>query len=134
MFHTDLCLSVQTFIRGESQLTAELVNEMIAQAEDTIHKEQDRLYGEQSKIYELETTAKALEQEYAKIKSWADMYDQSSIAGKKMILAQFIKGVYVHRNYEIDIELNVSFAQLKSYARAGSSGGCNGPVADVVDF
>ena len=121
-------------IRGESQLTAELVNEMIAQAEDTIHKEQDRLYGEQSKIYELETTAKALEQEYAKIKSWADMYDQSSIAGKKMILAQFIKGVYVHRNYEIDIELNVSFAQLKSYARAGSSGGCNGPVADVVDF
>ena len=89
---------------------------------------------EQEKIRELKTTAKALEQEYAKIKSWADMYDHSSIAGKKMILAQFIKGVYVHRNYEIDIELNVSFAQLKSYARAGSSGGCNGPVADVVDF
>ena len=99
-----------------------------------IQKEQDRLYEEQAKIYELETAAKTLEQEYAKIKSWADMYDQSSIAGKKMILAQFIKGVYVHRNYEIDIELNVSFAQLKSNARAGSSGGCNGPVADVVDF
>ena len=118
----DYKAEVIKIIRGESKLDPELVNEMIQRAEAEIKEEKERLQQEQKTIRELETTAKALEQEYAKIMSWADLYDKSSIAGKKMILSQFIKSVHVRRNYEIDVELNISFEQFKD---------CTGPVARV---
>ena len=57
------------------------------------------------------------------------MYENASIAGKKMILSQFIRAVRVSRDYEIDIELNISFEQFKTGLRACGSRGGNGPVA-----
>ena len=32
-----------------------------------------------------------------------------------MIVAQFVKGVYVHKDYEIEIEFNVSFGDFKVF-------------------
>ena len=118
-------------IRGESKLDAELVNEMIKRAETEIREERIKLQQEQDTIRELDLSAKALEKEYTQIMTWADMYDKSNTAGKKMILSQFIKSVRVSRDYEIDIDLNISFEQFKTGLRACGSRGCNGPVAHV---
>ena len=43
------------------------------------------------------------------------MYDNYSFEAKKMIVAQFVKGVYVHKDYEIAIEFNVSFEDFKVF-------------------
>ena len=118
-------------IRGESKLNAELINDMISKAENEIKGNEDRLKKEQETIRELEVAAKALEKEYSQIISWADMYENASIAGKKMILSQFIKAVRVSRDYEIDIELNISFEQFKTGLRACGSRGGKWPVAHV---
>lgn len=53
-------------------------------------------------------------QEYARLVSWADMYDKCNFEAKKMILAQFIKAVYVRRDYEIEVEFNVSFEEFQN--------------------
>ena len=104
---------------------------MISKAENEIKGNEDRLKKEQETIRELEVAAKALEKEYSQIISWADMYENASIAGKKMILSQFIKAVRVSRDYEIDIELNISFEQFKTGLRACGSRGGKWPVAHV---
>lgn len=55
-------------------------------------------------------------QEYERIKSWADLYDTCTFYEKKMIISQFIKSVYVYRDYTLEIEFNVSFEDFKTMA------------------
>lgn len=54
--------------------------------------------------------------EYEKIKTWADLYDNCNFAAKKMIISQFIKSVYVYRDYTLEIEFNVSFEEFRTMA------------------
>ena len=56
------------------------------------------------------------QQEYDKLKSWADLYDNCTFAAKKMIVSQFIKAVYVYRDYTLEIEFNVSFEDFRTMA------------------
>ena len=119
-------------IRGESRLDADLISEMLQRTDIEIQKAQERLQQEQNIIAELEASAKELEKEYAQIMNWADIYGKSSTAGKKMILSQLIKAVRVNRNYEIDIELNISFDQFKTGTKAIGSRGRKKPVARAV--
>jgi len=56
------------------------------------------------------------QQGYDKLKSWADLYDNCTFAAKKMIVSQFIKAVYVYRDYTLEIEFNVSFEDFKTMA------------------
>ena len=44
------------------------------------------------------------------------MYDTCTFAAKKMIISQFIKSVYVYRDYTREIEFNVSFEDFKTMA------------------
>lgn len=46
--------------------------------------------------------------------SWAEMYDNCTFETEKTIVAQFVKAVHVKRDYEIDIEFNVSFAEFQA--------------------
>ena len=61
-------------------------------------------------------------QEYAQMIGWAELYelyDNCSFEAKKMIVAQFMKAVYVGRNYELDISFNVSFEDFQRLYREG---------------
>ena len=59
--------------------------------------------------------------EYDQLLSWADLYDKSSFEAKKMIVSQFIKAVRVGRDYNIEVDFNVSFEELQNY-RADNPG------------
>ena len=52
----------------------------------------------------LKNSAAAVQKEYDKIMSWADLYAGSSIEGKKMILRQLIDRVNIGRDFEIEVE------------------------------
>lgn len=64
------------------------------------------------------------QQEYDKLKTWADLYDNCNFAAKKMIVSQFIKSVRVYRDYTLEVEFNVSFEQFQQL-QAACSGGAN---------
>jgi len=53
------------------------------------------------------------QQELQKLQTWADLYDNCSFSAKKMLVAQFIKAVYVYRDYRIEVEFNVSFEAFR---------------------
>jgi hypothetical protein len=62
----------------------------------------------------LETSEKR-KREYDRLLNWADLYDKSSFAAKKMIVSQFIKSVRVGRDYNIEVDFNVSFDEFQSF-------------------
>lgn len=71
----------------------------------------------QTATAELEETVQSASQvlrEYDQLIGWAEMYDNCTFEAKKMIVAQFVKEVHVRRDYEIDIEFNVSFEEFQA--------------------
>ncbi len=64
------------------------------------------------------------QQEYDKLKTWADLYDNCNFAAKKVIVSQFIRSVRVYRDYTLEVEFNVSFEQFQQL-QAACSGGAN---------
>ena len=89
----------------------------------------------QTATAELEETAQNASQvlrEYDQLMGWAEMYDNCTFEAKKMIVAQFVKAVHVRRDYEIDIEFNVSFEQFQALYLEGEPEGARKPGTDTV--
>ena len=106
-------------IRGESKLDADMLNELVAQTKAEI---EDLSYALAQAKEAQETLQKSDEQEteeYAKLKSWADIYDQCSFETKKMIIAQFVKSIYVYEDYHLEIKFNVGFDEFASLTTDG---------------
>ncbi|MEA4993501.1 hypothetical protein SDC9_64448 [bioreactor metagenome] len=68
----------------------------------------------QAELEEYSTSAEAVRREYARLINWAELYEGNPFEAKKMIVAQFVKAVYVRRDYELEIEFNVSFEDFRS--------------------
>jgi hypothetical protein len=54
---------------------------------------------------------KKTHQNLKELLTWADLYQSSSMASKRMIMSQLIKAVRVHRDYELDIDFNIAYEQ-----------------------
>lgn len=108
-------------IRGQSKLSIDLLNTLVAEAESQIQKAQASADAAEAELQELLETSEGLKREYDQLLSWADLYDKSSFEAKKMIVSQFIKAVRVGRDYNIEVDFNVSFEELQSY-RANNPG------------
>lgn len=112
--YDDLRAETIKVIRGTSQLNAELLNELVEEAADALQQAESDWRTAQAELNEYTESAESVRQEYAQLISWAEMYENSSFEAKKMILAQFVKAVYVRRNYELDILFNVSFKDFQA--------------------
>ncbi len=103
-------------VRGESRLDIDLLNDLVSKAKQ---KTQTLSATVDAAKLELEQHLESSDveiQEYERIKSWADLYDTCTFYEKKMIISQFIKSVYVYRDYTLEIEFNVSFEDFKTMA------------------
>lgn len=56
----------------------------------------------------------------------SDLYRESSFEAKKMIVSQFVKTVRVGRDYNIEVEFNVSFEDFQQYCIE------NGEISDAT--
>lgn len=112
-------------IRGESNLSRELLNTLV----ETVSRERDELLAAvetaRQELDERLNSADEERREYEKLKSWADLYDTCSFAAKKMIISQFVKSVYVYRDYTLEIEFNVTFDEFKTLAAECEDQGVN---------
>lgn len=108
-------------IRGQSKLSIDLLNTLVAEAESQIQEAQASAETAETELQELLETSEGLKREYDQLLSWADLYDKSSFEAKKMIVSQFIRSVRVGRDYNIEVDFNVSFEELQSY-RADNPG------------
>jgi len=116
---------VYKVIQGKSSWSQELLNELIVTTKDAIEKLGTEIDTAQQYIDEYGKAEKELNAEYDKILTWADMYEGSTLEGKKMILWQIIDKVRVGRDFQIEIDLKNTAKQFKELwnSQKSSSGG-----------
>ena len=103
-------------IRGQSNLSVELLNALVKETETMIALAQTRIDAAQTEYESLLASAENLRQEYDRLLTWADLFDTCSFEAKKMIVAQFLKAVRVSRDYNIEIDFNVSFEEFQNFS------------------
>ena len=103
-------------IRGESRLSADLLNEMVQKTQEEVVQLEKTVADIQRELDSHLASAKEEQKEYQKLKSWADLYDNCSFEAKKMIVQQLIKAVYVYRDYTLEVEFNVPFEEFQHLA------------------
>ena len=108
-----LRLETVKVLQGKSRLDVDLLNSLVAETKEAIQVLEEQVQTAQGEMQERLDSAKTVQQEYEQLMGWADMYDRCTFEAKKMIVAQFVKAVRVRRDYEIDIEFNVSFEEFQ---------------------
>lgn len=112
--YQDLRAETIKVIQGTSRLNADLLNGLVDETKGQIAEIQSQMQAAEAELQGVVAGAERVRQEYAQLISWAEMYDNCTFEAKKMIVAQFVKAVHVKRDYEIDIEFNVSFAEFQA--------------------
>ena len=111
-------------IRGESRLNVDLLNELIDKAQTDVEALSQTAEAARQELESRTADMETEQQEYDKLKTWADLYDNCNFAAKKVIVSQFIKSVRIYRDYTLEVEFNVSFEQFQQL-QAACSGGAN---------
>lgn len=100
-------------IRGESKLSGELLNTLIMKARE---EEKQLAAAYENALTEFNVRSANMDpenREYERLASWAEVYDSCSFEAKKMFISQFVKSVRVYRDYNLEIEFNVSFEEFR---------------------
>ena len=112
-------------IRGQSKFDMEFLNELVSKAKAEVAELEATVDAAKEELDIHLVNADIERKEYEKIKTWADLYDNCNFAAKKMIISQFIKSVYVYRDYTLEIEFNVSFEEFRTMATECQDQGTN---------
>ena len=111
--HQDLRAETLRVIQGTSRLNVDLLNsiveETIAQIKDLERQRREA----ETELQELVTGTEKVRQDYTQLMNWAELFDKCNFETKKVMIAQFVKAVRVKRDYEIDVEFNVSFDEFQ---------------------
>jgi hypothetical protein len=99
-------------VQGTSKLNLDILNDLVKETSETMQELENQIETAQAELQEYLSSARRVQGEYEQLISWAEMYDNCTFEAKKMIVAQFVKKVSVRRDYEIDIEFNVSFDEF----------------------
>ena len=101
-------------IEGTCVFTPEQVKKRM----DSVQKNADDLLNEietfQAQLNESKNTVMEIEEQHQNLLSWAELYDGSTQDEKTIIASHIIKAVTLSRNYDIQIDFNISEAQYLS--------------------
>ena len=101
--------------QGISKFNVDFLNSLVTETQAALKVAETAVEEAQQSLEHCIASTQSIQAEYSQIVSGAEMYDNCSFEAKKMIVAQFVKGVYVHKDYEIAIEFNVSFEDFKVF-------------------
>jgi archaellum component FlaC len=102
-------------IRGESQLSPAILNELVEKAEDALKEAKKDEAHWSEELGGIQQKAAELHKLYGKVVSWSELFDTCNMAEKKMIVSQLIRQVRVWKDYRVEIDFNVNIEQLLSY-------------------
>ena len=130
--YQDLRAETIKVVQGTSRLNVDLLNSLVDETSDQIKQLEQQIQATTTELEETLRDASQVLQEYDQLVGWAEMYDNCTFEAKKMIVAQFVKAVRVRRDYEIDIEFNVSFEEFQALYLEGEPEESKGPGGDTL--
>lgn len=113
-------------IQGKSIWNAELLNELIVEAKAELEKLEVEIASAQELVDNAECAAKKVTEEYNKILTWADMFEGSTLEGKKMIMWQVVEKVRIYRDYKFEVDLKPTIREFKELWRKRNAASNNG--------
>ena len=130
--YQDLRAETIKVVQGTSRLNVDLLNSLVEETSDQIKQLEQQIQATTTELEETLRDASQVLQEYDQLVGWAEMYDNCTFEAKIMIVAQFVKAVRVRRDYEIDIEFNVSFEEFQALYLEGEPEEAKGPGGDTL--
>ena len=130
--YLDLRAETIKVVQGTSRLNVDLLNSLVDETSDQIKQLEQQIQATTTELEETLRDASQVLQEYDQLIGWAEMYDNCTFEAKKMIVAQFVRAVRVRRDYEIDIEFNVSFEEFQALYLEGEPEESKGPGGDTL--
>lgn len=113
---------IRKCMKGESSFDQALLNDLFMECKAEAERLVKEIAEAEAKIEELEASAEAFKTEYDKVLSWKELYESSSLEGKKMIVRQLIKKVSVRSDYSLNVELNLCYKQFEELMRPRQDG------------
>ncbi len=95
-------------IRGQSTMSVELFNALVAETQAAIRELQSQIDEAEREHASLLQSSARIRKEYDRLISWAELYDKCSFEAKKMIVSQLIKVVRVGES--ITLRSNLMYA------------------------
>ena len=99
-------------LQGNSSFPADVLSELLEEARQRVLKTHDQVEALQQELDASASKLTEMEAELKRIVSWADIFDRSSIEVKKMICAALLKRVTVYKDYQLEIEFNITLDQF----------------------
>ena len=105
-------LEVIKVIRGENNLSADLLNKLYKEAKAKAIESDSRVKSLEKRITDCEEKSGSFASQYDSMCTWAGLYVDCDMETKKMILSRIMSSIKVSREYEIEIDLTVDCEEL----------------------
>lgn len=99
-------------IQGTSVLKPEILNKKYEEVERSVAERKSLVNSLEQELTNSKDTMRQVTRQYNDVLSWAEMFANSDIGAKKMIVTQLISAVRVSRDYKIEIDFRISERQL----------------------
>jgi ElaB/YqjD/DUF883 family membrane-anchored ribosome-binding protein len=118
---SDYQSEVLKVIRGESQLSMAIINELVEKAETALQEAKKDAEHWMEEIGNVQQKAGELHKLYGKVVTWSELFDACNMAEKKMIVSQLIRQVRVWGDSTMEIDYTVNIEQILEYQQPSLS-------------
>ena len=102
-------------IHGKSKFTPELLNDAIEKVTQEQKKAEHDVAKFSEEYSDSEKIIAGLKAQHNRLLNWANIFEDSEIEVKKMIIAHLIERITVSTGYVIDVDFNISVEQFINY-------------------
>ncbi|MEM5770793.1 MAG: zinc ribbon domain-containing protein, partial [Bacillota bacterium] len=99
-------------IRGQSRFAPELLNDLIAEAEEELSSIEAVRDMAKRELDGCKYRMEEIQAQYDEVISWTELYDAADLPAKKMIVANLINRIEVGTNYKLHIDFNIDLSQF----------------------
>ena len=99
-------------VQGQSKMSMDILSEVMDDARQKVISTSERVTALTAELEDGNTKIAEMKQEYDRILSWSEIFDESDMEVKKMICGYIIKRVSVFRDYQLEVEFNINVEQF----------------------
>jgi len=99
-------------IQGESAFDDKTLNQLISDSEDKVSKQSEELDRLKIELAKSDSFYEKVKEEHMRIRTWSEIFDDSSLETQKMVATSLIKEVRMNRDYQMEIDFNISVKEF----------------------
>lgn len=99
-------------VQGESAFDLDVLSELVKDAKEKMLQASDHLAQLNAEAENQHNKLEKIQAEYQRLFEWSEIFDNSDVAVKKMVVGYLMNRVEVGTNYKLRIEMNINFEQF----------------------